>query len=135
MISVFQKRFNGSLSLEQELEALTPHIPLWLRPLWLLLLGWLKPRIREAKIKRTMDSVDRQAKRIGDAWAVQDRQRVVDQAVKAARVQNPGAHVEAIEMPDHPVDAVYIEQPPVPGNKAQEALGFSSIEIRAPWAG
>jgi hypothetical protein len=81
-----------------------------------------------------MAVVDKQAEEIKQQWQTEERQQVVQAAVEKARVQNPEAHVEAIPMPNHPTDAVYIEKPPTPGHKDEELLGFSSIEIKAPWA-
>jgi hypothetical protein len=133
-VTVFHTRFGGSLSIEQELEDLTDHFPTWFRPIWKFVLPFLKRWIRRAKIARTMASVDRQAAEIKQAWTVEERQQVVLAAVVKAREQNPDAHVESIAMPNHPTDAVYIERPPTPGHPAEQLLGFSSIEIKAPWA-
>jgi hypothetical protein len=133
-MEVFHARFGGSISLEQQLQDLGRYMPWWLKPLWKLALSWLLPWLRRAKIRRTMAAVDAQAKVIGDQWAKQDRQVAMDAAVALAKEQNPNAHVEVVRMPEHPTDAVYIEHPPTPGHRAEELLGFSSIEIKAPWA-
>ena len=133
-VTVFHRRFSGAVSLEQQLEDLTAHLPKWVQPLWKLLLMWLLPWIREAKIQSTMASVDRQAKEIGDEWAKEDRSAIVQAAVERAKQEHPEAHVEVVAMPHHPTDAVYIEHPPDPSSKAQMALGFGSIEIKAPFS-
>ncbi len=132
-VTVFHRRFGGAISWEQQLEDLTEHLPRWARPLWKLFLAWFIPFLRRLKIRATMAKVDQQAKEIGDRWAKQDRDAIVNAAVQRAKQKYPNAHVEVVEMPEHPVDAVYIEHPPTPGQKAQEELGFGAIEITAPW--
>jgi hypothetical protein len=132
-LTVFHKRFGGPLSLEQELVDMTGEFPLWARPFWQLLLKFLLPKIRKVKVKRAMRQVDRQALVIGDEWSLEMRQLGIANALYKARVQNPDAHVEQVSMPTHPTDAVYIEHPPTPGNQVQELLGFSKIEIHAPF--
>ena len=77
--------------------------------------------------------MDEQAVTLREHWADEDRASVVNVAMQQAQQEHPEAHVEAVPMPDHPVDAIYIEHPPETGNKAQELLGFSSIEIKAPF--
>lgn len=129
----FHRRFGGAVSLEQELTDLTGELPPWARPIWKLVLAWLLPFIRRAKVRRAMRSVDKQAQAIGDEWAARDRQQAVAAAAARAIAQHPDAHVEVLLMPNHPVDAVLIEHPPDPSSKAQMALGFGSIEIREPW--
>jgi hypothetical protein len=133
-VTLFHTRFGGSVSIEQELEDLTDHLPRWLRPIWKLVLPLINRWIRKAKIARTMAVVDKQAEEIKQVWQKEERVAVVTAAVEKVRAQEPDAHVEAIAMPNHPTDAVYIERPPTPGNKTEELLGFSSIEIKAPWA-
>lgn len=132
-VTLFHKRFGGSISLAQELADMTSEFPFWARPFWKWFVIWLAPKIQETQLQRTMNSVDRQAKEIGDQWQKEERERVVLAAVEQAKLEHPTAKVEVVKMPHHPVDAVYIEKPPEPGNQAQEALGFGSIEIRAPW--
>lgn len=132
-VTVFHRRFGGTLSLVQQLEDLTPHLPVWARPLWKLFLGWFKPWYRRQQIGRTMNDVDRQTQKIAAAWVEADRTRLVETAYAKARLEHPDAHVEVVKMPEHPVDAIYIEHPPDPASKAQVALGFGSIEIRAPF--
>lgn len=132
-VTLFHTRFGGAISLEQQLVDLTPELPKWAQPLWKLALAWLLPWIRRVKIRSAMDAVDRQAKQIGDDWAKADRQAIATAAVERIKEQHPDAHVEVIAMPNHPVDAVYVEHPPDPESKAQTALGFGTIEIHAPW--
>jgi hypothetical protein len=132
-IQVFHKRFGGQVSLEQELTDLTSELPIWARPIWKLVLSFLLPFIKRIKIERTMRQVDEQSEHLRSVWEAEDRHAVVNAAVAKAKELHPDAHVEAVAMPDHPVDAVYIEHPPEPGNKAQELLGFGSIEIHAPY--
>ena len=132
-VTVFHTRFGGAVSLEQELEDLGDYFPGWFKPIWKLIYPYLNRFIRKAKINRTLAIVDKQAVEIKQQWQVEERQQVVQAAVMQARIENPTAHVEAISMPNHPTDAVYIEKPPTPGVKAEELLGFSSIEIKAPY--
>jgi hypothetical protein len=134
MITVFHTRFGGSLSLEQQLEELTYDLPRWLQPIYKLILPFINRWIRKIKIARTMAIVDQQSTEIKQQWQKEERTQVVQQAVAKAQALHPDAHVEAISMPNHPTDAVYIEHPPTPGHKTEELLGFSSIEIKAPWS-
>ena len=132
-LTVFRKRFGGPLSLEQELTDMTGEFPIWARPVWKLVLVLILPAIKKVKIERTIRHMDEQAATIKEHWTKYDRAQAVAEAVRETMYSNPDAHVEAVTMPDHPMDAVYIEHPPEPGNKAQELLGFSSIEIKAPF--
>lgn len=132
-VTLFHTRFGGSVSIEQELEDLTGQFPVWFRPIWSALLPWIKRLLRRAKIARTMAAVEKQSTEIKQQWQVEERHEVVQAAVAKAKELNPEAHVEAVPMPNHPTDAVYIEHPPTPGDKTQELLGFSSIEIKAPY--
>jgi hypothetical protein len=132
-IQVFHKRFGGQISLEQELTDLTGELPIWARPIWKLVLGFLLPFIKKVKIERTIRQMDEQAEHVRKVWETDDRHAVVAAAVEKAKQLHPNAHVESVAMPDHPVDAVFIEHPPEPGNKAQELLGFGSIEIHVPY--
>ena len=132
-LTVFRKRFGGPISLEQELTDMTGEFPIWARPLWKLVLMFILPAIKKVKIERTIRQMDEQATTIKEHWTKYDRAQVVAEAVRETMYSNPDAHVEAVPMPDHPMDAVYVEHPPEPGNKAQELLGFSSIEIKAPF--
>jgi hypothetical protein len=133
-LTVFHTRFGGSISIEQQLEDLTYDLPRWFRPIWKFIYPFINRWIRKSKIDRTMASVDQQATEIKQQWTIEERTQVVQQAVAKAQILHPDAHVEAISMPNHPTDAVYIEHPPTPGHKAEELLGFSSIEIKAPWS-
>jgi hypothetical protein len=63
-VTLFHTRFGGSVSIEQELEDLTDHLPRWLRPIWKLVLPLINRWIRKAKIARTMAVVDKQAEEI-----------------------------------------------------------------------
>ena len=132
-LTVFHKRFGGQISLEQELTDMTGEFPIWARPLWKLLLSVLLPFIKKVKIERTLRQVDEQAEVIGDQWSKEERSLGVAIAMEQARIKHPDAHIERVSMPNHPTDAVYIEHPPEPGNKTHELLGFSSIEIHAPF--
>ena len=132
-LTVFSKRFGGPISLEQELTDMTSEFPSWARPVWKLVLLFLLPAIKKIKMERTIRHMDQQASTIKEHWENYDRASAVAEAVRESMYTNPDAHVEAVSMPDHPMDAVYIEHPPEPGNKAQEILGFSSIEIKAPF--
>ena len=132
-LTLFHKTWGGDQSLIKQLEDLEPEMPFWARPLWRALCKALKPLIVKTHMAATMRSVDRQAKKIGDEWAVQVRHEQMSKAVAKAQAEHPNAVVEARAMPDHPTDAVLICHKPTPGNAAQMALGFSSIEIKAPF--
>ena len=132
-LTVFHKRFGGQRSLEQELTDMTSEFPIWARPIWKIVLAFLLPAIKKIKYNRTIRVMDQQAVTIREHWEDLDRAETVLAAVQRTKEEHPDAHVESVAMPDHPIDAVYIEHPPEPGNKAQELLGFSSIEIKAPF--
>ena len=132
-VQLIHKRFGGPISLEQELTDMAGEFPIWARPFWKIALTFLLPLIKRTKIKRTMREVDSQAEQIGDDWAQYERDLLADDAVGKMKKLFPDAHVERLSMPKHPIDAVYVELPPTPGNKAEELLGFSSIEIHAPF--
>ena len=132
-VTVFSTRFGGQVSLEQELTDMTKEFPPIIRPVWKIVLAFLLPFIKKVKIERTIRKMDEQAVTIREHWEEFDRASAVSTAVLEAQERHPNAHVESVAMPDHPMDAVYIEHPPEPGNKAQELLGFSSIEIKAPF--
>ena len=132
-VTVFSTRFGGQVSLEQELTDMTKEFPPIIRPVWKIVLAFLLPFIKKVKIERTIRKMDEQAVTIREHWEEFDRASAVSTAVREAQERHPDAHVESVAMPDHPMDAVYIEHPPEPGNKAQELLGFSSIEIKAPF--
>ena len=133
MVELFSARFGGQPSLEQELEDLAQYLPFWMRGIWKGIIGFLKPWIRKAKIQATMQEVDRQAKTIGDNWAVTERHAQVTKAIEQAKAEFPNARVSVQKMPEHPCDAVLIEHPPDPKNAAQMQLGFGALEIRAPY--
>ena len=133
MVELFHARFGGELSLEQELEDLAQYLPFWLRPIWKGIIGFLRPYIRRAKIAGTMASVDRQAKEIGDNWAVAERHAQVTKAVEQAKAEFPNARVSVHRTPHLATDAVMIEHKPDPSNPASVALGFSALEIRVPY--
>jgi hypothetical protein len=80
-----------------------------------------------------MRSVDRQAKQIGDDWAVEVKDQQVERAVTAAQKEYPDAIVEARHIVGHSTDAVLIQHPPDPENPAQMALGFGALEIKSPF--
>jgi hypothetical protein len=132
-LTVFHQRFGGPISLEQELTDMTGEFPIWARPLWKLVLVFILPFIRKVKIERTLRQIDEQAAKLDAEWAREERDLGVAIAMEQARIKHPDAHIERVSMPNHPTDAVYIEHPPEPGNKAQELLGFGSIEIHAPF--
>ena len=133
MVELFHARWGGQGSLEEELEDLAQYLPFWLRGIWKGIIGLLKPWIRKAKIASTMASVDRQAKEIGDNWAIAERHAIVNKALEKAKAEFPDAKVAVHRMPMHPVDAIYIEHKPDPNDAAQMALGFGALEIRAPY--
>ena len=132
-LTLFHKTWGGDQSLIKQLEDLEPEMPFWARPFWRALCKALKPLIVKTHMAATMRSVDRQAKKLGDEWAVQTRHQQMSKAVVQAKAEYPNAIVEARAMPDHPTDAVLVQHPPDLNNAAQVALGFSSIEIRAPF--
>ena len=127
----FHARFGGEASPLQELEDLKYQLPAWSRPLWSAFVKWLTRWVRRLQIKREMESVDRQARVIGDQWAAAERAVQTSKAFLQAKDEFPEAKVEVVKMPDHPVDAVRIEHPPDPNDAAQVALGFGVIEIRS----
>ena len=134
----FHERFGGELSLEQELVDLGRAMPPWMRPLWSLALRWILPWVRDLKIKATLEDVQQQAEHMADQWNAQERLQRLAAAAAAIQQQNPDARVAVVPIPGQQRDsemghAISVERPPLPGNLAQEALGFSSIEIRAPW--
>lgn len=131
MVELFNARFGGQPSLEQELEDLAQYLPFWMRGIWKGIIGFLKPWIRKAKIQATMQEVDRQAKTIGDNWAATERHAQVTKAVEQAKAEFPNARVTVHRTPQMATDAVLIEHKADPSNPAHLALGFSAIEIRA----
>ena len=132
-LTVFQKRFGDSVSLEQELHNLTGEFPIWARPFWKVLLAFFMPSIHRIELERKLRDIDQQAHSVQEQWTNYDRAQAVSAAVRETQYSNPEAHVKPISIADSSMDAVYIEHPPEPGNKAQELLGFSSIEIKAPF--
>ena len=132
-LTLFHKTWGGKESLIAQLEDLEPEMPFWARPFWRALCKALKPLIIKTHMAATMRSVDRQSKKIGDEWAVQTRHQQMSKAVVKAQVEHPNAIVESRAMPDFSTDAILVQHPPTPGNAAQMALGFSSIEIKAPF--
>ena len=82
MVELFNARFGGQPSLEQELEDLAQYLPFWMRGIWKGIIGFLKPWIRKAKIQATMQEVDRQAKTIGDNWAATERHAQVTASLR-----------------------------------------------------
>lgn len=134
----FHERFGGELSLEQELVDLARAMPAWARPLWSFALRWILPWVRDLKIKTTLADVEQQAQQMADQWQAEDKLKVLSEAAAQIAIQNPDARVSVVPVPG--VDrsspaghAISIERPPSPGDAAQQALGFSSIEIVAPW--
>ena len=132
-LTLFHKTWGGDESLIKQLEDLTPEFPFWARPAWRALCQFLRPLIIKTHLAATMRSVDRQAKQIGDDWAVEIKDQQVERAVAAAQKEYPDAVVEARHVIGHPVDAVLIQHPPDPKNPAQMALGFGALEIKSPF--
>ncbi len=133
-VELFHKTWGGPESLIQQLESLTPEFPFWARPIWRAFCAWLKPLIIRTHLRRTMRSVDRQAKVIGDEWQRDIRAHQVQAAVEKAQAEFPDAKVSIQRMPQHSVDAVFIAHPVTDdSDPAQKLLGFSSLQIRAPF--
>jgi hypothetical protein len=134
----FQRRFGGERSLEQELTDLARALPLWARPLYSFALRWILPWIRDLKIKVTMADIEQQAQHMADQWHAESKLKQLTAAAATAQQQNPEAKVSIVHVPGQdalsPIShAISIEHPPSPDDAAQRALGFGSIEIRAPW--
>jgi hypothetical protein len=94
--------------------------------------------VRDLKIKTTLADVEQQAHFMADQWQAEDRLKVLADAAAAVALQNPDARVSVVPVPGQDrfsplAHAISIERPPLPGDAAQQALGFSSIEIVAPW--
>jgi hypothetical protein len=136
ILSLYE-RFGGETSLEQDLVDLARAMPGWVRPLYSFALRWILPWIRGLKLRSTLDSVDRQSDQIAGQWIDADLGVQVVRAARAIQAENPDATVKILITDRDPADPlrllVGIERPPTPGDAAQELLGFSSIEVRAPW--
>jgi hypothetical protein len=133
----FHQRFGGEASLEQDLVDLGRAMPRWIRPVWSLALRWILPWIRDLKVRSTLDSVDQQASQLARDWLREDRIEQAAQAAAQLQIDNPDATVKILatdrDLTDPLAVVIAIERPPIPGDAAQELLGFSSIELRAPW--
>jgi hypothetical protein len=133
----FHQRFGGETSLEQDLIDLGRAMPRWIRPLWSLPLRWLLPWIRDLKVRSTLDSFDQQVARLARDWLQEGRIAQATQAAVQLQIENPDATVKILstdrDLTDPLAVVIAIERPPIPGDAAQELLGFSSIELRAPW--
>lgn len=133
----FHQRFGGETSLEQDLIDLGRAMPRWIRPLWSLALRWLLPWIRDLKVRSTLDSFDQQVARLARDWLQEGRIAQATQAAVQLQIENPDATVKILstdrDLTDPLAVVIAIERPPIPGDAAQELLGFSSIELRAPW--
>ena len=133
----FHERFGGETSLEQDLIDLGRAMPRWIRPVWSLALRWILPWLRDLKIRSTLESVDQQSSALAESWLEDDRIERIAQAAAQVQAENPDATVKILltdrDLADPLAVVIAIERPPVPGDAAQELLGFSSIELRAPW--
>ncbi|NDC88035.1 MAG: hypothetical protein EB075_04385 [Bacteroidetes bacterium] len=134
----FQRRFGGERSLEQELTDLARALPPWARPLYSFALRWILPWIRDLKIKATMADVEQQAQHMADQWQAEDKLKRLTTAAASIQQQHPSARVAIVHIPGQdplsPIShAISVEHPPSPDDAAQQALGFGSLEIRAPW--
>jgi hypothetical protein len=133
----FHERFGGETSLEQDLVDLGRAMPRWIRPVWSLALRWILPWLRDLKIRSTLESVDQQSSALAESWLEDDRIERIAQAAAQVQAENPDATVKILSTDRDPTDplavVIAIERPPVPGDAAQELLGFSSLELRAPW--
>ena len=133
----FHERFGGETSLEQDLVDLGCAMPRWIRPVWSLALCWILPWLRDLKIRSTLESVDQQGSALAESWLEDDRIERIAQAAAQVQAENPDATVKILstdrDLADPLAVVIAIERPPVPGDAAQELLGFSSIELRAPW--
>ena len=133
----FHERFGGETSLEQDLIDLGRAMPRWIRPVWSLALRWILPWLRDLKIRSTLESVDQQSSALAESWLEDDRIERIAQAAAQVQAENPDATVKILstdrDLADPLAVVIAIERPPVPGDVAQELLGFSSIELRAPW--
>jgi hypothetical protein len=134
----FHERFGGELSLEQELVDLARAMPPWARPLWSFALRWILPWVRDLKIKATLADIEQQASHMADQWQAEDKLQRLAAAAASIQRQNPDARVAVVPVPGQDRQgalshAISIERPPDPTDAAQRALGFSSLEIRAPW--
>jgi hypothetical protein len=133
----FHERFGGETSLEQDLVDLGRAMPRWIRPVWSLALRWILPWLRDLKIRSTLESVDQQSSALAESWLEDDRIERIAQAAAQVQAENPDATVKILstdrDLADPLAVVIAIERPPVPGDAAQELLGFSSIELRAPW--
>lgn len=133
----FHERFGGETSLEQDLIDLGRAMPRWIRPVWSLALRWILPWLRDLKIRSTLESVDQQSSALAESWLEDDRIERIAQAAAQVQAENPDATVKILstdrDLADPLALVIAIERPPVPGDAVQELLGFSSIELRAPW--
>jgi hypothetical protein len=133
----FHERFGGETSLEQDLVDLGRAMPRWIRPVWSLALRWILPWLRDLKIRSTLESVDQQSSALAESWLEDDRIERIAQAAAQVQAENPDATVKILstdrDLADPLAVVIAIERPPVPGDAAQELLGFSSLELRAPW--
>ena len=133
----FHERFGGETSLDQDLIDLGRAMPRWIRPVWSLALRWILPWLRDLKIRSTLESVDQQSSALAESWLEDDRIERISQAAAQVQAENPDATVKILstdrDLADPLAVVIAIERPPVPGDAAQELLGFSSIELRAPW--
>jgi hypothetical protein len=133
----FHERFGGETSLEQDLIDLGRAVPRWIRPVWSLALRWILPWLRDLKIRSTLESVDQQSSALAESWLEDDRIERIAHAAAQVQAENPDATVKILstdrDLADPLAVVIAIERPPVPGDAAQELLGFSSIELRAPW--
>lgn len=140
---LFYRRFGGPLSNFQKIEDWgRRHIPRPLFPLFVRLLDMLHQWWIQQRIKQEMRKVDREAKAIADQWVADDEATMLGVAVRKAELDHPDAKVEVIRPEPRrrgdpkPPPGILITHPPTPGNRIEQKLGFSELEIRAPhWTG
>ena len=129
---IFHTTWGGEESLIAQLDALTPEFPRWARPLWRAVCTFLKPLIMKVHQQRTIRQMDEQAEKIGNRMEQAARYQQVSLAVAKAKVEHPTAKVMIRRTPHMATDCVYIEHPPT-DDPMHQLMGFSSIEIRAPY--
>lgn len=137
---LFYRRFGGEVSFFQKVDDwIRAKVPGPLRPIARWLADWAHHWWINFKIRATMRDVDRQAKEIADQWVREDEAHMLGQAVRQAELEHPNATVEVIRPEPRkrtdpkPPPAILITHPPDPNSRIQQKLGFSELEIRAPW--
>lgn len=136
---LFSFRFGGAVSLRDELLSYESEVPRFLRPIWPFIVNVICHYLREWQIKNMLRSVDKQVSDIGDLIVARDENLILDEAVTAAKQQNPDAIVYAIKVPvapekpgdtpPRPLPAIVIEESP---SSTDSKLG-GSMTITSPW--